>query len=299
MIGMNSKCWSSLLLGLVLASWGSRVLACSSCGSGGADPVILNPNESSKLYLGLTQQSGFLDVNLHGERRSSFGPDLKQSMDLAAAQRLGSRVFASAVLNFARNVHGSQSETQIGDVTLNSRATLVQQNFAEPLIPQVQLLMSHRFGIGRSVYQQRREHFLDVFGAGYDETYVGADLWFGMTPIMAGGSVIFGFPGAAHTESGSLQLGRLQKLIGTLGFLPSPDVKLIGGFIREQREGSELNHLPQADSDKLDHDLFLTMETLYTEGSNFRLSVSKKAAFGSNKNAVVANVVAVGWMLGL
>ncbi len=290
---------SMLLVSVALSLLGQRAWACSSCGSGGADPVILNPAETAKFYLGLSQQSGFQDIDSKGNRQKSYGPILKQSMDLAYAQRLFPRIFASAVLNSGRNVYGSESLMQNGDVTLNSRTTLLQQNMAEPWLPQLQMILSHRFALGRSVYKQKQEHFLDVFGAGYDETYVGADLWYGMSFIVAGGSLLFGFPEAEDTDSGSLKVGLLQRLIGTIGFMPLTEAKLIGGFIHEQRGGSELDGKKQTNSDKLNHDLFLTAETLFQEGSNYRFTLSKKAAFGSNKNAVKADLVTIAWMVSL
>ena len=285
-----------LIFFMVLAPWGQTVSACSSCGSGGADPVVLNPNESGKFYLGLSQQSGFQDIDRRGNRQKSYGPKQKQSLDLAFAQRLTSRVFASAVMNFGRNVYGSEAESQNGDASLNVRANVLQQNIAEPWIPQLQLLAGHRFALGRSVNEQKRERFLDVFGAGYDETYLGADLWYGMQTVMAGGSVLFGFPGTEEADFGSFQLGRLQRLIGTIGYLPLAEVKVIGGFIHERRSGSEVDGVAQEDSDKRSQDLFLTSETLFSEGSNYRLTLSSRGAYGELKNATQAKVISVAWM---
>lgn len=287
-----------MLLATLLLT-GRQAWACSSCGSGGADPVILNPYENHKLYLGISQQSGFQDIDQNGDKRKSYGPRQKQSLDLAFAQRLMPRLFASAVANFGRNVYGSQSEMQNGDFTLNARATLVQPNIAEPLIPQIQVMAGHRFAMARSIYDQRREHGLDVFGAGYDETYLGTDIWYGMYSLMLGGSAIFGFPSSTDTDSGVVKPGRMQRLIGTLGGMAVEDVKLIGGFIHEQRGGFTLDGALQPDSDRLSHDLFLTMETLYAEGSNYRLTVNRRAAFGENRNAVEANAITLAWMRAL
>lgn len=278
---------------------GPKAFACSSCGSGGADPVILNPYENHKLYLGLSLQAGFQDLDQHGNRRKSYGPQQKQSVDLAFAQRLLPRLFMSAVANFGRNVHGAQSEVQNGDVTLNARVNLLQPNIAEPLIPQVQMMVGHRRAIARSVYEQRREHGLDVFGAGYDETYVGTDVWYGMSTIMVGGSLLFGFPQAATTAAGSIKPGVMQRWIGTLGGLIQDEVKLIGGVIHEQRGGLQLDGVDQPFSDRLSHDLFATVETLYGEGSNYRLTFNRRAAFGENRNAVQAHVMTLAWMRAL
>ncbi|HYX36221.1 MAG TPA: hypothetical protein VE954_24220 [Oligoflexus sp.] len=282
-----------------LVSVGERASACSSCGSGGADPVILNPYENHKLYLGLSHQSGFRDIDHHGKTRKSYGPEQKQSFDLAFAQRLLPKLFVSAVVNFGRNVHGSDSEMQNGDVSLNARASLVQPNIAEPWIPQIQVMAGHRFGIARSIYDQKRQHGLDVFGAGYDETYLGTDIWYGMSTVMFGGSVIFGLPREAETDAGRVQPGRMQRLIGTLGGMPWDEVKIIGGLIHEQRGGFKLDGALQSNSDRLNHDLFLTLETLYSEGSNYRVTLNRRAAWGENRNAAQANALTLAWMRAL
>jgi hypothetical protein len=283
----------------ILLSAGRQAMACSSCGSGGADPVILNPYENHKLYLGLSSQSGFRDIDQHGESRRSYGPKQKQSLDLAFAQRVTARAFVSAVANFGRNVHEAQSVMQNGDASLNARFNLVQANIAEPWIPQIQVLVSHRFALGRSVYEQRREHGLDVFGAGYDETYLGADLWYGMNAIMYGGSVLFGRQDATTTDAGTVKPGPMQRWIGTVGGMPLDDTKLIGGVIQEKRGSFTLDGEEQPKSERLTHDLFLTLETLFPEGSNYRVSLNRRAAFGKNRNAVEANIITLAWMRAL
>lgn len=293
---------SSMFLFMLLAvllSAGRQALACSSCGSGGADPVILNPYENHKLYLGLTHQSEFQDIDQHGTKRGSYGPQQKQSLDLAYARRLTGRAFVSAVTSFGRNVYQGQSETQNGDASLHMRFNVVQPNIAEPWIPQLQILVGHRFALGRSIYDQRRDHALDVFGAGYDETYLGADLWYGMNSIMFGGSLLFGRPDSASSEAGTVKPGPMQRAIATLGGMPDDSMKIIGGAIQEKRGAFALDGESQPDSERLTHDLFLTLETLYQEGSNYRVTLNRRAAFGSNRNAVEASVITLAWMRAL
>ncbi len=286
-----------LLTGLLCA--GRQAMACSSCGSGGADPVILNPYENHKLYLGVSYQSGFKDVDHRGQSRRSYGPEHKQGLDLAYAQRLTSRAFVSAVTNFGRNSYGDQSVRDRGDASLNARFNVVQANIAEPWIPQLQILVSHRFALGRSIYESRRDHGLDVFGAGYDETYLGADLWYGMSTIMFGGSVLVGRPDLASSDAGDIKPGSMQRWIGTVGGLVQDEVKLIGGVIQEKRGAFALDGDQQPDSERRTHDLFLTMETLYAEGSNYRVTLNRRAAFGENRNAVQATVLTLAWMRAL
>jgi hypothetical protein len=182
---------------------------------------------------------------------------------------------------------------------LNARWNVLQQNIAEPWIPQVQLLLSHRFAVGRSMYDLKRDYAMDVFGAGYDETFVGADLWYGMSALMFGGSVIFGLPQPADTEAGKIRPGNMQRWIGTVGGLVREDVKLIGGLIHEQRGAFEYRGEKQPDSDRLSHDAFLTLETLFIEGSNYRLTLNRRGVWGENRNAVHAHGFTLAWMRAL
>lgn len=297
-MNVSSSMFLLMLLSCLLLA-GRQAMACSSCGSGGADPVILNPYENHKLYLGLNHQSGFKDVDHHGQSRRSYGPEQKQNLDLAYAQRLTSRAFVSAVTSFGRNSYDGRSLMQNGDASLNARFNLVQPNIAEPWIPQFQILVSHRFALGRSIYESRQDHGLDVFGAGYDETYLGADLWYGMSTIMFGGSVLLGRPDLASTDAGDIKPGALQRWIGTVGGLVQDEVKLIGGAIQEKRGAFTLDGDQQPDSDRRTHDIFLTMETLYAEGSNYRLTLNQRAAFGENRNAVKATAITLAWMRAL
>lgn len=293
---------SSMLLFMLLTfllNAGRQALACSSCGSGGADPVILNPYENHKLYLGLSSQSGFKDVDQHGKSRRSYGPEQKQSLDLAYAQRVTGRAFVSAVASFGRNQYDERSLMQNGDASLNARFNVIQPNMAEPWVPQLQILVGHRFALGRSIYESRRDYALDVFGAGYDESYLGADLWFGMSTIMFGGSVLLGRPDTASSDAGAIKPGPMQRWIGTVGGLVQEEIKLIGGVIQEKRGTFTLEGEKQPDSDRRTHDIFLTMETLYAEGSNYRVTLNQRAAWGQNRNAVEATVLTLAWMRAL
>ena len=273
-----------------------QALACSSCGSGAADPVILNPMEKQKFYLGLAQQSHFRDVDSQGDVRRDLGPTQKTQLEVAFAQRLTRELFASLATGVGLNERQGRSEGGVLDTTLNARYTLLNQTLLEPWIPQVQLMLSHRFKTTRSVQDARKENYLDSFGAGYSETFAGVDVWFGMGSFLFGGSIMRSQPWEASTQYGSWKPGASQKEILTAGVMIGPEWKLIGGAIRDRREGMTLDGQDLPNSDRASHDLFLTVESLRADVNNFRVSVSKRASWGDNKNATQLLSTTFAWM---
>ena len=270
--------------------------ACSSCGSGGADPVILNPSEQRKFYLGLNHQNSFQDIDLRGQVRASYGPQTKTQMEVAWAERLRPQLFGSIVLGYAYNRRAPDTASGLGDGTINLRYTVWQPSMLEPWLPQLQFMVSHRFGLGRSVYESKREHYLDVFGAGFDETSLGFDSWWGMNALVGGVSFIYSQPWEENTEAGAIRVGAAQKLIVSVGAMPWPECKLLTGMVREQRLATRLDGEAQAESDRLAGDAFFSAETLIPEGDNVRLIVSRKAALGRLKNTSRAWSYTLAWM---
>ncbi len=286
-----------LLPGLLLRS--PEAQACSSCGSGGADPVVLNPSESQKFYLGLSHQWGFREVDAKGEERRSYGPKSKDLVELAFAQRLSPALFGSLVIDYARNERDGQTASGWGDCSANLRYTILQPSMLDPLLPQIQLLLNHRLAIGRSIFDAKKEHYLDVFGAGYAETAPGIDVWWGMLPLVGGASFIYGIPSAKEIDSGSLKMGHVQKGIVTVGYMPNPSFKVLTGVVSERRQGTELDGQLQPDSDRRSNDVFLTVETLRVEQDNLRFILSRKAAWGEVKNTTRGWSTTLAWMRAL
>lgn len=291
--------WNKTLPVIALA-WAvspAPVRACSSCGSGAADPVILNPLEPGKFYLGLNLVEGFQTIDEQGEVRKDYGPDRKTKLELAYAHRLTPSLFVSLDTGLSENRKGTRTKTGMTDTTANLRWTVLLQDVTEPWIPQVQLVLSHRFQTTRSLQDSKELYNLDSFGAGYDETFAGADIWFGMLPVLFGGSFLYSQPWEEDTRSGRLQVGPTQKWIGTVGFKPLESFKIIGGLVQEKRGGIKLDgEASPVPSDKKSNDLFLTLETLRVEEDNVRFTFSKKAAFGDNRNASVSRSYTLAWM---
>jgi len=82
-----------------------------------------------------------------------------------------------------------------------------------------------------------------------------------------------------------------------VGRKPLGPFKTLGGAQQENRGAIKFDgEAPRFPSDKRSHDLFLTLETLRVEDDNFRFTFSKKAAFGSNKNASISSSFTLAWM---
>lgn len=281
---------------VLLLSISSKAYPCSSCGSGAADPVILNPMENQKFYLDIAQQSNFKDVDSEGDVRRDLGPEKKMQMQMAFAQRITERLFGSLVSGVGRNARGSRQATGILDTSLNLRYNLMNQTMLNPYLPQVQVMLSHRLKTTRSVQDARKENYLDSFGTGYSESFYGVDAWFGMLPVMFGGSILRSAPWAADTKSGRLLPGPVQKEIVSIGFMVTPEVKIMGGAVRERRATIRLNGSELRNSDRTSHDLYGTLETSLLGVDNYRVTLSKRAAFATNKNTTELVSLTLAWM---
>lgn len=280
----------------VIAMYSQPALSCSSCGSGGADPVILNPSEYTKLYLGLSLQSAFSDVDHLGNKRQSYGADRRYTQTIAVAQRLHPKFFLSLVSGFGVNQKGKNEEIGLLDTSIGARATLLEQSFLEPWLPQVQLMFSHRFTTTKSIYNSKKEFYLDAFGAGFDETYTGVDIWFAMLPVLFGGSYLHSFTGKAKSDSGDVTPGNLQRFILTAGFMPLSNAKLIGGVMIDNRLQNKVDGALLANSERRSHDVFLTFETLDPGTDTFRINFLRKSVWGKNKNSAISNTITIAWM---
>lgn len=290
------KFFKILFIFLAFLTAGSDAYSCSSCGSGAADPLVLNPMEQRKFYLGLGQQTAFKDIDSRGEVRRDLGPERKRQLELALAQRLSPTLFASLVTGVGQNQRGSRQQMGALDTSLNFRYTPLLQTMAEPWLPQLQLLLSHRFKTTRSVLDAREENYLDSFGSGYNESFYGADVWWGMFPLLFGGSILRSYPWEVDSQAGRLLFGEVQKEILTIGAMLTPELKLTSGLIRERRASIEQDGAELPNSDRLAHDWFMTFETQRMALDNFRLSFSRKASWSDNRNATQLNSMTLAWL---
>lgn len=265
-----------MVLGLMSWGFAPRLMACSSCGSGGEDPLILFPNEDRKLYFGLTREDGYRDINYDGQKSRTQGILRRQSLLLAYGHRLTSRLVVLGSVPYFYNSHGDESYQAFGDGQLSFRYDLYQQTFADPLIPQVQLLLARRHASTRSIETSRDPYFLDAVGGGYHETRMGLDLFSGMTALVYGlsGSVTYYEP--SIDDRGRQEKAPLFTWNLTVGYSDST-YKLITGLVAERQGKRRTGGEEIERSDHLKHNLFLTGEAQLTPLDRIRLSLVQKA----------------------
>ncbi|SMF28696.1 hypothetical protein [Pseudobacteriovorax antillogorgiicola] len=283
-------------LGIGLLAY-QQSLACSSCGSGAADPIILFPNENYKFYLGLSDQRGFRDYNADGELVDSFGPDVKQRLTLSGGLRLSAAMTLSLTSGWQRNTKGNREDSGQTDPLFAWRYNIISQSFTSPLRPQVQVVASHKLAVGRSIHDSSALNMIDVFGSGFKESSAGVDLWFGNLPFKFGGTVLYTHVHDARHNDTQLQPGARWTRILTLGTV-AWNTKFIGGLIAMDQGGIKDDGQRVARSDRYQRDLFVTIETLSLPWGNLRLNLVRQGMFEPGKNSIQAQSLTISYMRG-
>src|SRR5690606_23275964 len=112
-------------LGALSAGFSTAAHACSSCGSGGADPLILYPNERWKIYTAFTRQGDFHNVSPKGKVTTNYGPTEKKSLTLSGGMLLTSRSFVTLTIPIAQNSRAGSTKTGVSDASLFARYTVI------------------------------------------------------------------------------------------------------------------------------------------------------------------------------
>lgn len=292
------KC-AIFLIGITLLLGNPAAKACSSCGSGGEDPLILFPNENRKIYLGLTSENGFRDITYDGEQRTAQGILQKQTLLLAYGQRLTPKLVSVLSVPYVSNSHQDESYQAFGDGQISFRYDIYQQSFARPWLPQLQVLAARKHANTRSIESSREPYFVDAVGSGYHENRVGLDVFSGMTPVIFGASYTVTFFEPKVTERGRqskapLFLGNL-----TVGYSDAK-YKCITGLVMERQGARASAGQEVARSDHLKYSAFLTGESQVTEWDRLRFTLVKKALPSfSNKQTARSTSVSLAYMRAL
>jgi hypothetical protein len=273
------------LLLVLLTLYSELAWPCSSCGSGGADPLILFPYETLKVYAGPTIQSGFRDIQSDGSQATHYGPTRKRHLTTAVAWRYHSHGFVSLTGGVQENLRGDQQKQAITDPLLTVRHTLLRQNMLQPWQPQVQAIAAHKKSVARSIQHTRAPYALDVFGNGYDETKVGIDLWLGHTDWVGGGSLFWLPPTSQTTAQGKLEKRAEQQRIITFGRQIPGLLKMIGGLRQRVHPGLRLNGETISDSEVRANSWFVTLESIRKQTWEARVSYAVSGSWGDNRNS--------------
>lgn len=284
-----------VLLGLIFSTYSSPSKACSSCGSGGADPLILAPYENMKVLLQLTQQKGIRDIAYDGSESRSWGPEVKYIYTSSIAYRLMDRAFISLTMPFHSNERGDSWRQGWGDPLLTARYTLLRQNLLEPYRPQIQLIAAHKNSQSPSIHSSSNIASLDVRSSGFDENILGLDLWFGMSKILGGGSYFWVAPGRLNTElAGRIEREQEHRAFLTIGYQWDQRLSIVGGLRYRSHNGLIINQIPQPQSSVRESSWFMTAESRMPSFVNYRLTISENASIGKNRNTARYMSVSLG-----
>lgn len=283
----------AVLLGLVLSS--SRVFACASCGSGGDNPIVMYPNETTKFYMSAIGTTGISSLGSDGEEIVETGPVEKRSLMGAVGQRVARDVYVAGVLPYMTNVSASKREvSDFSDPLVSLHWNVVTQKITQAHIPQVQLIGAYKKSMARSISEVEDPEQLDVFGTGYDEKRAGFDIWWGMNSVKGGTSLLVSDSEPRQIEGYHKKPGRRWRWVGTGAWNVFQSAWTgITGLVIDKSEELERDGERVDDSDSLNHSLFLTINYDFAPLKAVRVSGIRSAAVGANKNAVASSTVSV------
>lgn len=273
-------------------------LACASCGSGGDEPMVLFPAETTKVYSGISWTPKQQSTGPDGSMLTSIGPDRRAGYTLAIGQSLNRRSFVVLSGGLVRNGYADRAESGFSDPVISGRWTVVLPNLAQPWIPQVQFLAGYRPALARSVQESEDNNLLDVFGSGFHEIRGGVDVWFGMFPVKPGFALVMTQPLAERYRGILLRPGRLVRgtfSVTALAPTPGKTMKIAAGLTVDRRAASSLNGAVVENSTQSYNGLFLSTDVSILDSDVIKLAISSQGGLGERINAVTSNSLSVGW----
>ncbi len=174
--------------------------ACSSCGSSATSPLVLNPNENLKMYLGLSQNYSYMNYGGHqieGTTRTvNRMLSTRKTLTLAVGFRTSEDSFVTLSGTFLQNegasdpmnpAEGTKVKYLYGDPILSGRYNLVDLEIDNIYRPQVQLMGSYKPSIAKNMVDKDGGP-VDTVGNGFHQIIGGVDFWWGMPFIQFGAS---------------------------------------------------------------------------------------------------------------
>lgn len=190
--------------------------ACSSCGSSVTSPLVLNQNENLKIYLGLSQNSNYM--NYGGSEVSNTTRSVnkmlssRKTLTLSVGYRVNEDSFVTLTGSFLQNegsadYSNSSAGTKVkylyGDPILAGRYNLVNMEIGSTYRPQVQLMGSYKPSIAKNMVDNDGGA-VDTVGNGFHQLSGGIDFWWGMPFIQFGASqlITYSFDRTPHNDWG-------------------------------------------------------------------------------------------------
>lgn len=275
-----------------------KLWACASCSSGGDDPLVLYPNEKSKVYIGLSHTSAFSNISTSGQRSQSLGPEAKQTYVTALGLGLSPRTFITSVFPLARNIRQDDSSTGMADPLMSIRHSVIMQSFADPWwIPQIQVIFAYKYAFANSVHtSQDNKSQMDVFGSGFPEFKAGLDLWYGLYDAKAGAAYQFIMKKEQVYAHTLYQPGNTHKFTLTSAFSWNSSWQTLAGLVRDLQLPSMIDSVLYQESHTLNHGAFVTQDYKLSQTERLKLTMSAQGIAFSNYNTARSHTVGLGYM---
>ena len=274
----------TLLLLMILGSLASpSAYGCSSCGTGGDDPLILYPSDTNRFYLGMTRTVFSKAVTSQGNDTAVLGVRRRDRLVMAIAERFSARVFFGIALPYIVNFGANSASAGLGDPSFTGRYTIVQQNFAQPGIPQLQVLGGFKPGLAPAIWQALdQQEYLDAFGTGHDEFRVGLDLWQGLSTLQYGAGYNLVYSRPTKVESVRVLPG-LKQTLNLTGGVSFNATKVLAGLTQTRVAAPSLDGQQIAIGGALQNSLFATIYYQLDLRREFRLTYLDAGAFGPQR----------------
>ncbi len=274
-------------------------LACSSCGSGGDDPLILYPSDNTRLYLGATRTDFQQNISPSGDYLRVTGIRQQEKLLLSVGQRISSKSFFAISVPQVTNYGKTSSETGVGDPALAFRYTAVRQNFLDPIIPQVQILAGFTPSYAKSVQNaEDQREYLDAFGTGHSTMRLGLDIWSGMALFNYGIGINYLYPFARTYNEIEMKPGNTLQTNATVGIFYKK-ARFVTGFVRSQSQERREDGEVIADSEKIQHNLFYTLSYRPEATHEGRITLVDAGRVFQNKNTTRNNIVTAAYIYSL
>lgn len=260
--------------------------------------MVLYPNEKNKTYFGLSYMNQIQDYGIYGEEVTATLPVTRQSTIIGLGFRPSKQT--TFVLSDALIVNQStsgKSKTGIGDPSLEGRYTFIELSSDRPFYPQIQGIIAVKPGWANSVYEQEENSGLDVFGSGFHEGLLGADLWWGTSKLRFGFVNSLNLSLTRKDNNGvNIQKGiELQTLGSAAVDLFNPLLSLSTG-LEHQRKMKDMRDGKQISSSEVrQNNAFLSLKWTPQIAIEWRLSYFAAALFGSRENATSSRSTTLGY----
>lgn len=273
----------AFFFGLVATSSGA--LACASCGSGGDAAVSLCPFETWKFSLAASRMGGFKNVDHSGNRsKATFAPKYKDALTLAVGHLFLPELYGSVSMASLQNVGDGRVKRGFSDPSAQATYVALMQRMDAEWIPQIKLSAGYKPQVATSVLDSEDDELLDIFGSGFNETKLDAELWWGMSAVKYSLSQAVVFSSPRTIDGVKLEPAALLRtsLATGIGFDTFGDIMI--GALRESRGERKQDGTIVTNSDELNHSVYLTASYKFDPMSSVKVTLTRRAAFLSNKN---------------